>query len=79
MIVVERLLHDPRTAMWSHRAVGIATVLGWIAIAAIIASLYVGHASSPYDTCAAVTGRSVSCDALHHRSVKDAHRGAGAP
>lgn len=74
MIAVERLLHDPRTAAWSHRAVEIATVLGWIAIAAIIASFYVGHASSPYDTCAAATGRSVSCDALHHRSVKDAHR-----
>ena len=79
MIAVERLLHDPRTAAWSHRAVEIGTVLGWIAIVAIIASLYVGHASSPYDTCAAATGRSVSCTALHHQSAKDAHRGARAP
>jgi hypothetical protein len=50
---------------WRHRLVAALTVVGWLVIATLIASLYVGHSSSPYGTCAAPNGRTVSCTLLH--------------
>jgi hypothetical protein len=53
-------------AVWRHRLVAAVTVVGWLMIAALIASLYVGHSPSPYGTCLAPNGRPVSCTLLHH-------------
>jgi hypothetical protein len=41
------------------------TVAGWLLLAWLIASLYVGHSPSPYGTCAARNGRMVACSLLH--------------
>jgi hypothetical protein len=46
------------------RIVALATVLGWIALGALIGSMYVGHSTSPYGTCSAPSGRSVPCALL---------------
>ena len=45
----------------SHRIITIATVLGWIAVAWVIASSYVGHSFSPYGTCQNASGRGIQC------------------
>ena len=52
-------------AVWRHRLVAALTLAGWLLLAALIASFYVGHSSSPYGTCAAPSGRTVSCELLH--------------
>jgi hypothetical protein len=52
-------------AVWRHRLVAALTLIGWLLLAAVVTSLYVGHSSSPYDTCAAPSGRTVSCKLLH--------------
>jgi hypothetical protein len=41
------------------------TVAGWLLVAGLIASFYVGHSPSPYGTCAAPSGRTVACSLLH--------------
>jgi len=46
---------------WRHRFGAIASVLGWLLLAALIASRYVGRSSSPYGVCYAASGRSVPC------------------
>jgi hypothetical protein len=51
-------------AVWCHRLLAALTVIGWLLLAALITSLYIGHSSSPYDTCAAPSGRTVSCKLL---------------
>jgi hypothetical protein len=48
-------------ARWTHHLVEVATVLGWILVACLIAASYVGHSFSPYGTCYAKSGRSVQC------------------
>ena len=40
---------------------GVLTVLGWILIACIIASSYVGHSFSPYGACHNAQGRGIQC------------------
>ena len=50
---------------WRRRTVACATVLGWLLVAAMIASRYVGHSTSPYGVCYARSGRSVPCDLTH--------------
>jgi hypothetical protein len=62
---LDRLHLVASSAVWAHRLVAALTVAGWLLLAALIASFYFGHASSPYDTCAAPSGRSVSCTLLH--------------
>jgi hypothetical protein len=52
-------------AVWRHRLVAALAVMGWLLLAALITSLYIGHSASPYDTCAAPGGRMVSCKLLH--------------
>jgi hypothetical protein len=44
------------------RVVAGMTVIGWLLIATLIASSYVGHSSSPYGTCYAPSGRSIPCE-----------------
>jgi len=51
---------------WRHRLIVIATIVGWLLLVAVITSFYVGQASSPYDTCSAPNGRTVSCALLRH-------------
>lgn len=53
---------SPRT--WGHRLVVAATLAAWILLAALIASLYFGHAPSPYGTCTTGNGRGVACSLL---------------
>ena len=45
-------------------AIAVATALGWILLAALIGSAYVGHSPSPYGVCQAPSGRSVPCSLL---------------
>jgi hypothetical protein len=47
---------------WRARVVAGMTVAAWLALAAFIASSYVGHSSSPYGTCYAPSGRSIPCE-----------------
>jgi hypothetical protein len=65
MVMTLGKLHlDASRRTWVHRLVVAATLAGWILLAGLIASLYVGHASSPYDECTAPNGRSVACALL---------------
>ena len=59
--------HTLRAVVTHH----VPIVLAWLLIAAtvgLLASTYVGSASSPYDTCTLSDGRSVSCTALRSLS-----------
>ena len=49
-----------------HVAPGLAWLL-LLLVAGLIASTYVGHASSPYGVCYNAAGRSVPCAALPRR------------
>jgi hypothetical protein len=40
---------------------GMLTVLGWIVVACVIASSYVGHSFSPYGSCHNAQGRGIQC------------------
>jgi hypothetical protein len=48
----------------ARTAIAAATVLGWLLVAALIGSIYVGHSPSPYGVCQAPSGRSVPCSLL---------------
>jgi 4-amino-4-deoxy-L-arabinose transferase-like glycosyltransferase len=65
LLSLERFHLATSPAVWGHRLVAALTLIGWLLLAAFIASLYVGHSSSPYGTCAAPSGRTVSCKLLH--------------
>jgi hypothetical protein len=47
-----------------HRLVAVLTVIGWLLLAGLIASFYVGHSPGPYGMCSTPAGRSVSCALL---------------
>jgi hypothetical protein len=51
-------------SVWAHvrrDLVAVATVAGWILLAAVIASSYVGHSFSPYGSCYNAKGRGIQC------------------
>jgi hypothetical protein len=50
-----------------RHAVELATLLGWLVLAAAIGLFYLGHSSSPYGVCYARSGRSVPCAAVTRR------------
>jgi 4-amino-4-deoxy-L-arabinose transferase-like glycosyltransferase len=62
---LDRLHLTASPAVWRHRLVTAVTVAGWLLVAGLIASFYVGHSPSPYGTCAAPSGRTVACSLLH--------------
>jgi hypothetical protein len=64
MLTIGHVHLDSSVRAWLHRLLVAATLVGWLLLAGLIASLYVGHSSSPYGTCTAATGRTVSCDML---------------
>lgn len=69
MILTLAKLHlDASPSVWGHRLVVAATLAGWIVLAGLIASLYVGHAPSPYGTCTTPSGHSVACAMLKRSS-----------
>jgi hypothetical protein len=45
----------------THHLLSIATVVGWILVAWVIAASYVGHSFSPYGTCYNASGRGIQC------------------
>jgi hypothetical protein len=57
----------PRSTTWRERLAAAATVLAWLILAGLIASSYVGHATSPYGVCYNAAGRSVPCAAVVRR------------
>jgi hypothetical protein len=50
-----------------ENALTILTLLLVIAVAALIASSFVGDSHSPYGTCYAPSGRTIPCDAIEKR------------
>ena len=66
MVLSLTRLHRAETASeWLQRLVAVATVVGWLLLAGLVASLYIGHSPSPYGMCTTASGRSVSCAILH--------------
>jgi hypothetical protein len=63
------VLHEPSPGApplsWRSRLAVAATLLGWLLLAGLIASTYVGHSPSPYGACYAANGRSVPCELVH--------------
>lgn len=57
---------DSIWARMTQQLVAIATVVGWILVAWIIATSYVGHSFSPYGTCYNASGRGIQCLARRH-------------
>lgn len=53
-------------ASWRRSVLACLTVLGWLLLAGIIASSYIGHSSSPYGVCYAASGRRVPCELAPH-------------
>jgi hypothetical protein len=47
-----------------HRIVAVLTVIGWLALAALVGASYVGHSPGPYGVCYAPNGHSVPCAAV---------------
>jgi hypothetical protein len=66
MIVPQDAVKLHPLAEWRRNVRACATVLGWLLLAGMIASAYVGHSSSPYGVCYAASGRSVPCELAHH-------------
>ncbi|HEY2067479.1 MAG TPA: hypothetical protein VGG84_16100 [Gemmatimonadaceae bacterium] len=56
-----------RWLTWRARLAAGAAVLAWLALAAVIASSYLGHSNSPYGVCYNAAGRSVPCAAAAAR------------
>jgi hypothetical protein len=54
----------PRWATWRERLAAGAAILAWLLLAGLIASSYVGHATSPYGVCYSEAGRSIPCAAV---------------
>jgi hypothetical protein len=67
-------LHDPivvpAASAWRVRCVAIATVIGWLLFAALVARSYFGHSASPYGVCYAASGRSVPCELVRQGAMK---------
>jgi hypothetical protein len=57
----------PTSSARSRQVLELATLLGWIVLAAAIGYSYLGHSSSPYGVCYVHSGRSVPCAALARR------------
>lgn len=57
----------PHVARAMQNAPAILTLLLVIAVAALIASSFVGDSHSPYGTCYAPSGRAIPCDAIEKR------------
>lgn len=71
MVLTLAKLHlDASPGVWGHRLVVVATIAGWLVLAGLIASLYIGHAPSPYGACMTPSGRSVSCAMLKRSSPR---------
>ena len=49
---------------WRGRFAAVASLLGWLLLAGLVASRYIGHSSSPYGVCYAASGRSVPCELM---------------
>jgi hypothetical protein len=60
----------PAPATWREHTVAVATVLGWIALAGLIAASYVGHSASPYGVCYSASGRGVPCAAVERNKLR---------
>jgi hypothetical protein len=63
-MIVAAMIGVSTGSMWARirgELVAVATVVGWILLAGVIASSYVGHASSPYGTCHNAKGRGIQC------------------
>lgn len=63
MLVVAMIGASARS-VWSRvvqQLVALATVVGWILVAWIIATSYVGHSFSPYGSCHNASGRGIQC------------------
>jgi hypothetical protein len=67
MIDSHERLATTALARWRDRLAASAAILGWLLLAGVIASQYVGHSSSPYGVCYAASGRSVPCEVAHHQ------------
>jgi hypothetical protein len=52
---------EPFRIRAAHRLTEVATVVGWILVAGVIAASYVGHSTSPYGTCHNASGRGIQC------------------
>lgn len=70
MLTLAKLHLDASPGVWGRRLVVAATLAGWLILSALIASLYVGHAPSPYGMCTTPSGRSVACAMLQHSSTQ---------
>jgi hypothetical protein len=57
----------PTSSARSRQVVELATLLGWLVLAAAIGFSYLGHSSSPYGVCYARSGRGAPCAALPPR------------
>jgi hypothetical protein len=57
----------PTSSARSRQILELATLLGWLLLAAAIGLSYLGHSSSPYGVCYGRSGRSVPCAALPRR------------
>jgi hypothetical protein len=64
MSTLAKLHLDASPTVWGHRVVMAATLAGWLVLAGLVASLYVGHAPSPYGMCTTPSGHSVACAML---------------
>jgi hypothetical protein len=66
MIMSHDALDVRPLARWRRSVLACLAVLGWLLLAGMIASSYIGHSSSPYGVCYAASGRSVPCELAHH-------------
>ena len=58
---------NPTPTTASRRILAVLTVLGWLAVAALVGASYLGHSPGPYGVCYASSGRSVPCAAVVRR------------
>lgn len=63
---LDRVPHPDSPQRWRHLLLVVATLLGWLLLVGAIGSLYVGRASSPYDSCSTRDGRGVACSLVRH-------------
>jgi hypothetical protein len=61
IVVLTEVSAESRRTHAAGRLGQVATVAGWILVAAMIAASYVGHSSSPYGTCYNASGRGIQC------------------
>jgi hypothetical protein len=64
VLTLDKFHLDASFRTFCYRVVVAATLAGWMLLAGLIASLYVGHSPSPYGTCTTANGRSVACSLL---------------